>query len=140
MFVEAESGLAAQIGLADTEIDILHPRVMPLDAFFKPNPDSDSRTPFGLNIFDLYKDLYEREFKFVPRHDRHVALFENGPSDDDAFTEAAFGGFPKSGALEPLPKHVWMPLTRRNSYRRPQIGPESSKTASASHCISRGVA
>jgi hypothetical protein len=75
---------------------------MPLDAFFKPNPDSDSRTPFGLNIFDLYKDLYEREFKFVPRHDRHVALFENGPSDDDAFTEAAFGGFPKSGALEPL--------------------------------------
>jgi hypothetical protein len=102
VFVEAESGLAAQIGLADTEIDILHPRVMPLDAFFKPSPDSDSRTPFGLNIFDLYKDLYEREFKFVPRHDRHVALFENESSDDDAFAEAAFGGFPKSGALEPL--------------------------------------
>jgi hypothetical protein len=102
VFVEAQSGLAAQVRLADTEIDIGHSRVMPLDAFFNPNHDHDSRTPFGLNIFDLYKDLYEREFKFVPRHDRRVALFESGSSDDDAFVEAAFGDFPKSGPLEPL--------------------------------------
>ena len=102
VFVEAQSGLAAQVGLADTEIDIGHSRVMPLDAFFNPNHDHDSRMPFGLNIFDLYKDLYEREFKFVPKHDRRVALFESGSSDDDAFVEAACGGFSKSGPLEPL--------------------------------------
>jgi hypothetical protein len=102
VFVEAESGLAAQVGLADTEIDILHSRVTPLDAFFKPHHDHDSRTLFGLNVFDLYKDLYERELKFVPRHDRRIALFESGSSDDDAFVEAAFGGFPKAGPLEPL--------------------------------------
>jgi hypothetical protein len=47
VFVEAGSGLAAQMGLADTEIDIDHSRVMPLDAFFKPNHDHDSRMPFG---------------------------------------------------------------------------------------------
>jgi hypothetical protein len=38
----------------------------------------------------------------VPRHDRRIALFENGSADDDAFVEAALGGFPKSGTLEPL--------------------------------------
>ena len=78
VFVEAESGLAAQIGLADTEIDIGHSRVMPLDAFFGPHRDRDSQMPFGVNIFDLYKDLYEREFKFVSRHNHRIALFENG--------------------------------------------------------------
>jgi len=102
VFVETESGLAAQIGLADTEMDIGSPRVMPLDAFFNPHRDHDSRMPFGLNIFGLYKDLYEREFKFVPRHNHRIALFESGSSVDDAFVEAAFGGFPKSGPLEPL--------------------------------------
>src|SRR6266702_5951570 len=102
VFVETESGLAAQIGLADTEMDIGSPRVMPLDAFFNPHRDRDSRMPFGLNIFGLYKDLYEREFKFVPRHNHRIALFESGSSVDDAFVEAAFGGFPKSGPLEPL--------------------------------------
>jgi hypothetical protein len=102
VFVEAGSGLAAQLGLADTKIDIGYPRVMPLDAFFKPSHQHDSRMPFGLNIFDLYEDLYEREFKFVPRHGRRIVLFESGSSDDDAFVEAAFGGFPKSGSLESL--------------------------------------
>ena len=102
VFVEAQSGLAAQVGLADTEIDIGHSRVMPLDAFFNPNYHHDFRTPFGLNIFELYKDLYECEFKFVPRHDRRVAFFESGSSEDDAFVEAAFGDFPKAGPLEPL--------------------------------------
>jgi hypothetical protein len=140
VFVEAESGLAAQIGLADTEIDILHSRVMPLDAFFKPSLDRDSRMPFGLNIFDLYKDLYEREFKFVPRHDRRVALFENGSSDDDAFVEAAFGGFPKSGVLEPLAQAYV------NAFDPEQLIPNAAnwarvlKDRSAPHCISRGAA
>jgi hypothetical protein len=102
VFVEAESGLAAQVGLADTEIDIGHSWVMPLDALFGPHRHRDSQMPFGVNIFDLYKDLYEREFKFVSRHNHRIALFEKGSSDDDAFVEAAFGGFPKLGPLEPL--------------------------------------
>lgn len=102
VYVEAESGLAAQIGLTDTKIDFSYPRVLPLDSFFQADPDSRSQTPFGQNIFDLYKNLYEREFKFVPRHEHHVALFESGSPDDNAFVEAAFGGFPKHGPLEPI--------------------------------------
>jgi hypothetical protein len=102
VFVEAERRLADQIGLANTEIDIGSPQVVPLDAFFKPSREHGSRMPFGLHIFDLYKDLHEREFKFGPRRDRHIALFESGSSDNDAFVEVAFGSFPKSGPLEPL--------------------------------------
>ena len=75
VFVEAEDGLAKQLGLAIEDLqDYGHPRLLNLDAFFtKPGP-YDPDVPFGTSIFGVYKDLYEREFKFVPRHERRVAL------------------------------------------------------------------
>ncbi len=59
--------------------------------------------PFGTSVFGIYKDLYERDFKFVRRHEERVALFETGTADGP-FIEAAFGGFPASGPLEPFVK------------------------------------
>jgi hypothetical protein len=102
VFVEAKSGLADQLGLANAKLDFGRERVLPLDVFFAPYNDHVPGVPFGLGIFNLYKDLYEREFKFVARHEHRIALFDSGSPEDDAFIEAAFGGFPKSGPLEVL--------------------------------------
>ena len=45
--------------------------------------------------------MYEREFKFVPRHERRVAVLASD-TVDASFVEASFGGFPTSGPLAPL--------------------------------------
>jgi hypothetical protein len=99
VFVESEPGLAARAGVADALLSYGTPRVATLLEFFEPK--ERAKIPFGLNIFDLYKDIYDREFKFVRRHDQHVVLFESG-TPYDAFVEAAFGAFPLQGFLSPM--------------------------------------
>jgi hypothetical protein len=113
VFVEARQGLADNIGIIVKELDFGHPRIIRLDAFF----DSGERredVPFGTDIFYVYKNLYEREFKFVPRHDHRVAVFEVDPVND-SFVEASFGGFPTSGPLASL---CWLSLKWRGDVFR----------------------
>ena len=57
--------------------------------------------PFGMDSFDIYEAMYDREFKFVSRHEHRVALFEADPAASP-FIEAVFGGFPVDGPLQPL--------------------------------------
>src|SRR6266404_5835887 len=101
VFVEARDGLADSIRLPKTELDFHHPRVVSLDTFFQPGDNDRWEVPFGTDIFHVYKDLYEREFKFVPRDEHRVSIFE---SDAEAapFIEVSFGGFPTTGPLAPL--------------------------------------
>ena len=101
VFVEARPGLAAQLGLSWPDLDFGHPRMVSLDSYFTKDDHFPFSLPFGTDIFDIYKAMYEREFKFVSRHERRVALFEADPTAS-AFTEAAFGGFPSEGPLESL--------------------------------------
>jgi hypothetical protein len=101
IFVEARPGLAAQIGLSWADLDFGHPRMVSLDSYFIKDDHHPFSMPFGTDSFDIYKALYEREFKFVSRHERRVALFEADPVAS-AFTEAAFGGFPSEGPLKSL--------------------------------------
>src|ERR1700733_918077 len=61
VFVESEPGLAALAGVGDEILTYGKPRVVPLDAFFE--SENRPKIPFGLNIFDIYKDRYEREFQ-----------------------------------------------------------------------------
>ena len=103
VFVESEPGLAARAGVGDRSLTYSEPRVVSLAAFFEPKEGNQTKTPFGLSIFDLYRDLYDREFKFVRRHNSRVVLFENGTTSD-AFVEAAFGGFPTDELFSPLVK------------------------------------
>ena len=99
VFVEARQGLADSVGINKTEIDFGSPHVLPLDAFFSFSVGQrESGVPFGTNIFHVYEHLYEREFKFVPRHERRVAIFE-GEHSNTAFAAAMFGEFPTSGPL-----------------------------------------
>ncbi len=101
VFVEAQQGLAKSIGIAENELSFDQPRVLPLDAFFNVAQPGESDVPFGTNIFYVYKDLYEREFKFVPRHERRVAIVEVD-SDNALFIAANFGEFPTNGPLAAL--------------------------------------
>ena len=95
VFVEAQKGLAQSAGIAARDLDFDHPRIVALDAFFDMDSQGENGVPFGTDVFYVYKQLYEREFKFVPRHERRIAVFEG----DSAFIEAAFGALPTSRRL-----------------------------------------
>ena len=66
MFVEAQQGLAASVGITVSDLDFGHPRVVALDTFFEASDQRDFDLPFGTDVLYIYKDLYDREFKFVP--------------------------------------------------------------------------
>jgi hypothetical protein len=101
VYVEARPGLAEQIGLARTDLNFGHPRIIPLDSYFTADGQYPFSLPFGMDSFDIYKAMYDREFKFVSRHEHRVALFEADPTASP-FIEAVFGGFPADGPLQPL--------------------------------------
>ena len=102
VFVETKDGLAASMGLPQSKLDFQRPRIVPLDAFFETNEQRRSVVPFGTCIFQVYKDLYEREFKFVRRHEHDgIAILETDAASA-LFVGAAFGAFPSSGPLAPI--------------------------------------
>ena len=101
VFVESESGPAARAQIENMDLDFGHQRSVSLDAFFETAQDRRKEVPLGINIFALYQDLYDREFKFVRRHDQRVALLEK-TATYGAFVEAAFGGFPEQGFLSAI--------------------------------------
>jgi hypothetical protein len=74
VFVESESGLASRLGVSDDALRFDQPRVLSTDAFFEPSQTIESEIHFELSIFDLYQDLYLREFKFIHRHFRRAAI------------------------------------------------------------------
>ena len=102
VFVETQDGLAAEVGLRDAQLDYGEPRTIPIDVFSDPDCDRMPR-PFGTNILQVYRNLYEREFRFVSRDGDRVATVITS-SVDGAFIEAALGGFPADGALASLQK------------------------------------
>ncbi len=101
VFVEARTGLAEQIGLSRSEIGFGRSRIISLQEYFAGSDPYPFSVPFGTDCTDIYKTMYEREFKFVSRHDRRVALFEADPLASP-FVEAAFGAFPSEGPLASL--------------------------------------
>jgi hypothetical protein len=73
VFVETQDGLAAEVGLADGQLEYGEPRTIPISAFSDPDPDRMPR-PFGTSILHVYRRLYEREFRFVSRDGDRVAV------------------------------------------------------------------
>ena len=100
-FIETQEGLADRIGLPRGELAFNQPRVVPLDAFFQAREHGERGVPLGTESFHIYKNLYEREFKFVPRDEHRVAIIEAEPAIAP-FIEASFGGFPTTGPLAVL--------------------------------------
>ena len=98
VFVETEPGLAQSVGIADDTQSELYPHVISLDDLVDRAGDGRPNFKFGLDIFNVYRELYHSEFKFVPRHDSFVALFRDR-SRHGAYIDATFGGFPKHESL-----------------------------------------
>jgi hypothetical protein len=99
VFVEAEAGLAKEAGIANVK-RFLSERVIPLKQFVRGEGRRHSDFAAGLSAFDIYKDLYQNEFKFASRHPPKVAVFE----DADPYCEAVFGVFPHLKALDYIKK------------------------------------
>ena len=83
VFVETEGGLATEAGISDVK-RFLSERVIHLKDFVRSTTTRQTDLAFGLSTFDIYRDLHQKEFKFVPRRSRKVAIIEN----DDPYCEA----------------------------------------------------
>ena len=94
VFVETEEGLAEKVGIKSDPIRIGERRVVKLEEFVQLDEVRRPDFAYGLNIFELYRYLYDRELQFVPRYDRRFAVFASLPQQD-AFIEAVFGAFPE---------------------------------------------
>jgi hypothetical protein len=94
VFVEAEVGLAEEVGIARSK-RFGSDRVVSLKQFVA--GDGRRRADFllGLSALDIYRDLYKDEFRFSARKKRRVAIF----AEDDPFCEGVFGGFSNSRQL-----------------------------------------
>jgi hypothetical protein len=95
VFVEAEEGLADELGIEPGSQ--LAARVLPLSALVT-SETRGTDFAFGLNAFDVYKHLYERELQFVPKRKRQMAVFEKS-DPGRPFFDVVFGVFPAQRAL-----------------------------------------
>ena len=102
VYVEAEDGLSNDLNIKKFELSFTVARVSLLDAILQDIGDDVERKGLGLDIFGVYKTLYDREFKFVTRGEKRPVLFEDIAPEDEPFFEAACGGFPSTGQLSPI--------------------------------------
>jgi hypothetical protein len=58
----------------------------------------------GLNVFGIYKELYQKEFKFVRRHKHGIALVQPKEDGFKLFTSCIFGCFPRKKSLSYIEK------------------------------------
>lgn len=96
VFVEAQTGLAKEVGVIEDE-HFTGRRVVSLKDFCETSARGVVDFRFGLNIFDVYKDLYREEFRFVSRDERRVTIVDS--AERDFFAAAVFGAFPAERKL-----------------------------------------
>lgn len=94
VYVEAEEGLAEEVGLsALREKHSFREQVITLSKFMAPRDHKTWSEPyFGLSIVDVYRHLYEKEQRFAFRDKIETLLVE--PNSHDGLVEAMFGAFP----------------------------------------------
>lgn len=92
--VEAEKGLAAGLGFNSK-------RVLQLSDLLKSADDRYSKGN-GLSTFDLYKELYLKEFQFERRHKHNITSVTFEDPIFESFCACVFGGFPKQKNLNYL--------------------------------------
>ena len=92
--VEAELGLADGLGF-DKE------RVLQLSSLLTREGDRE-RKGHGLTVFDLYRDLYRKEFQFALRHDHNIVDAIPEKPSFIGLSACLFGGFPTQPDLKYL--------------------------------------
>lgn len=94
-FVLAEPGLLKAAGLEALASDQtgFDRRVLSLDALLKPQDHRDwSELFFGQTMLDVFKDVYQKEQRFVLRDPRSACIVS--PQRGTCLTEAMFGCYP----------------------------------------------
>lgn len=102
VFLEATPGISSNLGIKAVDLELGHTRVLPLSAMLEDATYQRDGPPTGMSVFELYRSLYNHEFKFISRHEHRIKLFRATDPDDAAFVDAACGNFPKVGMLAPL--------------------------------------
>ncbi|NDU80304.1 MAG: hypothetical protein G3I11_02990, partial [Ferrovum sp.] len=92
--VEAEKELAVGLGFNSK-------RVLQLSDLLKRADDRSSKGN-GLSTFDLYKELYLKEFQFERRHKHNITSVTAEDPIFESFCACVFGGFPKQKNLNYL--------------------------------------
>jgi hypothetical protein len=82
--VEAEPGLATGLGFNNE-------RVLPLSDILA--REDDRKSGHGLSVFDLYRDLYLKEFQFVKCHGHSIVDVIADKLSFDGFAACVFGAF-----------------------------------------------
>lgn len=95
VYVESEEGLLEEVGLsALRKTHSMEPLIVSLDEFLKPREHREWSEPFfGLNIVDVFKNLYETEHRFQLKTPRDAVYVIDDV--DTALVDAIFGSFPK---------------------------------------------
>ncbi|MGI2146926.1 hypothetical protein [Shewanella frigidimarina] len=86
ILVECEEGLARESGFD-------HRRVIKLDDLLV-GEDNKSWSKFGLDVYDLYNELYDQEYKFKLKTPHNIAIVKGSSAAQDMFAACLFGGFP----------------------------------------------
>ncbi|MEB7544120.1 hypothetical protein [Enterobacter huaxiensis] len=89
--VEAEAGLAKGFGY-DPD------RVLQLSAMLRRS--DELRGQAGLDVFDLYKDLYKKQFQFVRRHEHNIVELIPRTNALKLFCACLSGSFPEDEDLK----------------------------------------
>ncbi|MDV0594481.1 MULTISPECIES: hypothetical protein [unclassified Enterobacter] len=89
--VEAEAGLAKGFGY-DPD------RVLQLSAMLRRS--DELRGQAGLDVFDLYKDLYKKQFQFVRRHEHNIVELIPRTNALKSFCACLSGSFPEDEDLK----------------------------------------
>ncbi len=90
--VETEKGLSDGLGFTPN-------RVLQLSDVLVRAGDRN-RHGHGLGVFDLYKEMYRKEFQFIRRHKHNVIDVRPNDRSFELFTGCVFGSFPKSKNLD----------------------------------------
>jgi hypothetical protein len=90
--VETEKGLGKKLNLPD---DV----VVNINNFRFDESYPGHKEIRGSNVFGIYKELYQKEFKFVRRHKHGIILVQPKEHRFKLFTSCVFGSFPRKKSL-----------------------------------------
>lgn len=120
VLVEASAGMAADLGWEDTSNSFGSPRIVSLGEFY--DLDERGRVEFaaGIDILNVMKHLYDREYKYQQRHKVPFAKFET--SEASAYFDIVLGAYPDDPAIRYI----------EDAYRdvfEPEVLPANATTA-----------
>jgi hypothetical protein len=99
VLVEAQKGLAKELGWQEVKSHLEFPRIVTLDEFYIAKGSGRVEFPLGIDSHNVFADLYHKEYKFKRRHKSPFAFFDP-ENQADAFFECVGGTYPSDAELK----------------------------------------